>query len=223
MITARIHRTVSRAAQQRGKLVDGHEGSERIGDIGVDARLPVQQQAPEDALRVEVAEIQPPQPAVGGQEKVQAHQQPAGTGDPLDLAHHRRQVSKIAQPVADENAIERPVGEGKRFRVGADRASDAARPGELQHALGQVDGHGPGAGVPPRDQQGKVARAGCQVEHQRILGQRRPLHADLLPAPVHPIGKGARNEVVARRDRVEHGAHPAPILFFGWNLHQEPN
>src|ERR1019366_7735251 len=109
--TARIQGTVSRAAQQGGKLVDGHEGPERIGDISENSRLPVQHRAKEGPLHVEPAKIQTPQPAVRRQEKVQADEHPAGTGAPLNLTHHRRQVAKIAEPVADEAPIERSVWE----------------------------------------------------------------------------------------------------------------
>ena len=66
---------------------------------------------------------------------------------------------------------------------------------------------------------GKISRAACQIQYDRTLrhgGQRDPL---AFPAPVHSVGKDARDEIVFRSDDPEHVAHQSGICLFGRNGH----
>src|ERR1035438_2298991 len=107
-LTAEWRSTPPRAytVEQRRKIVDGNEGSKRIGDVGIDAGPAMQNKSPEGTLRIEIGEVERAQESVGGQKEIEGDQRPAGTGDALDLAHGDVEIGEIAQAVADENAVE---------------------------------------------------------------------------------------------------------------------
>src|SRR4051794_18879872 len=99
----------------------------------------MEEQPPERALRVEICEIQLAQHHVGGKKKIQTDEETAGPGNAFDFSQRELQVREIAQTVADEDTVERRVGERKHTGIGADGIRKTTGAGELKHTLGQVD------------------------------------------------------------------------------------
>src|SRR6516165_10176579 len=120
------HLLIAGTAEVAGEVVNGNEGPQRVGDICVDARFSMEHEAPENTLGVEIAEVDPAENAVGGQEEVQSDEQPAGAGDALDFAQGLFQVGKVAQAVADEDAVKGGGVEGEKAAIGADGVLDVA-------------------------------------------------------------------------------------------------
>ena len=96
---------------------------------------------------------------------------------------------------------------------------DAASARQLEHALGDIDGDRARSGVSLANHQGKIARAGGEIEHYRPVREVRAVEAGAFPVAVHAVGKGASDEVVTRRHGAEHGAHETGTLLLCWKFH----
>src|SRR5690349_15779202 len=83
--TPRLHLLVSPLAQQQGKFFNRNKTAQRIRYIRVDSRVPVEQDAPERALRVQISEVEAPQQRIRWKKEVQAHEHAAGFGHPIDF------------------------------------------------------------------------------------------------------------------------------------------
>ena len=66
----------------------------------------MEHESPECALCVQVCQVELAQQGIRGEEEIQADQQSARPGHPLDFAQSQLQVGEIPQAVADEDAIE---------------------------------------------------------------------------------------------------------------------
>src|SRR5690606_19203749 len=93
-----------------------------------------------------------------------------------------------------------PVGEGELERVALHERR--GRPGGGQHAVGEVDPHGPD----PAGAQGpaQVAGATGEVDDDGAGGEAERAHRAAPPALVHPEGHHPVDQVVPGGDRVEH-------------------
>src|SRR5579872_4049782 len=83
--SARIEQRVTAALQGAGEFVHRDKVLQRIRDVGIGARLAVQQRAPESALRVEVGEVSAAKKTIRGKKKIERDEQTAGTSDALDF------------------------------------------------------------------------------------------------------------------------------------------
>src|SRR5689334_11891710 len=137
-VAARLDAAISGAAEVLGKRVDRHERPQRIRDVRVDSRTSVEDEAPERALRVQIGQVRASQQRVRREKEVEADQTAARPGHPANLRDRLLEVGKVSQPVADEYAIERAVGEGKTAGVRASGVAHAALTRQLQHALGEI-------------------------------------------------------------------------------------
>ena len=138
-------------------------------------------------------------------------QAPTGPQDAGRLAQGRGQVGEVAQGVTTEEAVEGTVDEGQPAPVRLHQGRGG--PVGVEHAGAQV---GPDDAVAVAQRQAReVAGAAGQVEHQRSFRQCQRGHRAASPRLVEPERHQSVDEVVARRNGVEHGAHARRLLFSG--------
>src|SRR5215472_1802932 len=140
-------------------------------NIRIDARAAVQHEPPETALGIKVCEIQRTRDRVSGQEEIQAHQHATGPRDTLDLVDRQFEIWEVAQAVADENGVERSVGEWQRAGIAANAALHTALAGKLKHPLRDIQRNGSYARLHTGGKQRKVPGAAGQVEHDSVVRQ----------------------------------------------------
>jgi len=212
---ASVHARVAHAPEERGKIVERDPGAQRIWNVSVHVRASMKQKAPQGALRVQSDQIKTAEDAVRGEKEIEADEETAGARDALELAQRGVELGEIAQAVADEDGVERTVGERQSGGVGADRFREAAASRQMQHSLSDVGRYSSCAREAAEHEAGKITRAAGQIEYDGVLGKRSARDAELLPAAVHAVGECACDEVVARGDGGEHLAHQARIAPLG--------
>ena len=118
------------------------------------------------------------------------------------------EVDEVAQGESARDAVDRGVRDGQAEDVGLDPRRAAVV--GAQHPQAEVDRDGTVAG--PGEVDAQVARAAGQVEHPAARRQAELPNGAPSPAHVEAERHDPVDQVVARRDGVEHLAHGGPLL-----------
>ena len=126
----------------------------------------------------------------------------AGRGDVLDVADAER----------DRDRVDRRGRGGDARRVAADERHAIGKPGardlpasDAQHRAGEIDADHARRGRPRAHRRDReVGGAGAEIEHPLAAGERERPDRALAPPRVDAGAEQMVQEVVPRRDRVEH-------------------
>lgn len=97
--------------QEPRKTFHGNETAKRIGNVRINVRTAVQEDAPKGAHGIEISEVEAPQKTICWKKEIQCGELPAGSNHAFDFFDRRTEIGKIAQSVADEDTVEACVGE----------------------------------------------------------------------------------------------------------------
>src|ERR1043166_2133251 len=210
------HRSQPRAAHPLGQIRRPRKGGHRLWQpcVGIpmfrDETSDQWQQVPE------VGEVRGAK-RVPERDRELEHHQPGARLEHADrLAETGIEVGEVPDPEADHGPVEYRVTERQRHRVGvAGNAAHGLRPAPDQHSLDEVGGnHAAGESGPTPPLGGEVHRTGAEIEIGPLGSQfpAEPVHRQPPPAAITVEAQEMIEQVVARRDRLEHPPDVAPLL-----------
>ena len=180
------------------------------------AHQPTQQRYP--AVEVEAEERA--QQRLADWRHLQNDQPPPAPQRPRHGREGLRQPVHVPQDEGADHRIHRPVGQRRSQRIAHDKPralpvpdGSGPAPGDVQHRAREIEADDAGPGPTASNQrQRQVAGSRPHVQHQARLNGQGLANRDAPPAVVHPQADEAIEQVVARRNRVEHGPHPGGLV-----------
>ena len=129
-------------------------------------------------------------------------------------------IGHVPDPEGHGGAVARRIGHGDAHRVSPNERNPAARHRacrtlprpSLQHLAGKIDADHAAARDPSHGGQREIRRTGAEIEHAGAGRQFERIHGHVAPAPIEARAQNVIQQVVARRDRVEHARDAAGRL-----------
>ncbi len=148
---------------------------------------------------------------------------PARPQHARDLTQRALRFRHIANAEPNRRGIARAVAERDLCSVAAnepDPAIERGRPHlhqpKFQHLAGEIHADDRRAVRATYRRDCQIAGAGAQVQHPGVLSERQCVHGDLTPAAIQPGAEHVVQQVVPRRNRVEH-ARDTRWGLIGWS------